>query len=147
MLPEQEANRVLEVISHCTRCRSESDLCRVVERLKGLGYIDLRKNQSPESLALIKSISNHLRPHLHAAATRALRGKLRSQTACELLSHREREILRWTKDGKSRWEISKILSISDETVKFHLRNVMRKLGVANRTQAVAVALTAGLIEP
>jgi DNA-binding CsgD family transcriptional regulator len=147
MLPEKEANRLLDVISHCARCRDESDLCRVVEKLRGLGLIDLRKSSSPESLAMVKTISDHLQIHVRAATIRVLQGGTRNQKTAELLSPREKEILGWTKDGKSRWEISKILSISDETVKFHLRNIVRKLGVANRTQAVAVALAAGLIEP
>jgi DNA-binding CsgD family transcriptional regulator len=147
MLPEHEANRLLDVISHCARCRDESDLCGVVERLKGLGGIDLRKDTSPRLLAIAKTISDHLQVHLRAATIRALEGRKRNQRSQDLLSPREREILAWTKDGKSRWEISRILAISDETVKFHLRNVMRKLGVTNRTQAVAVALSAGLIDP
>ena len=61
------------------------------------------------------------------------------------LSSREREVLNWAKDGKTNWEISVILSISKRTVKFHLKNIMEKLSVVSRTQAVAVALQNGLI--
>lgn len=147
MLPEQEANALLDVISCCARCRDESDLCRVVETLKGLGRIDLRSNRSPEAFAMVEAISDHLRVHVRAAVIRALAARTGDRKTPGFLSPREKEILGWTKDGKSRWEISKILGISDETVKFHLRNAVRKLGVTNRTQAVAVALATGLIEP
>jgi len=61
------------------------------------------------------------------------------------LSSREREILNWVKRGKSTWEISVILSISANTVQFHMKSIMRKLGVVSRPQAVAVALQNGLL--
>lgn len=148
MLPELEANHLLEVISDCARCTSESDLRCVVERLKHMSQIDLRKNGSPESLAMAKTISEHLHPHLCAATIRVLRARVRdNEPASGVLTGREKEILGWIKDGKSRWEISKILNISDNTVKFHLCNAMHKLGAGNKTQAVAMALTTGLIEP
>ena len=51
------------------------------------------------------------------------------------LTERQAEILHWLKVGKSNVEISIILSISPDTVKFHLRNVYSILGVFNRVQA------------
>jgi len=62
------------------------------------------------------------------------------------LSKRESEVLLWSKEGKSYWEISVILNISERTVKFHLSNIYGKLGVSNRSQAVARALQLGLIK-
>jgi LuxR family quorum-sensing system transcriptional regulator CciR len=41
-------------------------------------------------------------------------------------------------EGKTSWEIGKILATSERTVKFHLKNVYAKLNVCNRAQAVAV---------
>lgn len=61
------------------------------------------------------------------------------------LSTREREILRWVKDGKTSWEISMITGITERTVKFHVKNVMKKLGAASRTQAVAMAVSLSLL--
>jgi LuxR family quorum sensing-dependent transcriptional regulator len=63
-----------------------------------------------------------------------------------LLTSREREILRWAADGKTSWEISVILRISERTVKFHLVQASRKLNAVNRTSAVAKALARGLIK-
>jgi DNA-binding CsgD family transcriptional regulator len=56
------------------------------------------------------------------------------------LTPREREVLWWAAQGKSAWEIGKILHISKRTVDEHTQKAIRKLGAVNRTQAVAVAL-------
>ena len=61
------------------------------------------------------------------------------------LSARERECLRWAACGKTSWETSMILSISESAVKKHLAAAAAKLGALTRTQAVAVALSRGLI--
>jgi len=61
------------------------------------------------------------------------------------LSEREKEVLTWSKRGKSSWEISAILNITERTVNFHVNNIMQKLNAVNRTQAVAVAIERGLI--
>ena len=61
------------------------------------------------------------------------------------LSPREAEVLGWAMQGKTNWEISVILSVSERTVKFHVRNAMTKLHSRSRAQAVAVALRLGLI--
>jgi len=62
------------------------------------------------------------------------------------LSKREIEVLTWSKRGKSSWEISAILNISERTVNFHVNNIMQKLNAVSRIQAVAVAIERGLIE-
>jgi DNA-binding CsgD family transcriptional regulator len=62
------------------------------------------------------------------------------------LSPREIEVLQWLKGGKSSWDISIILRISERTVNFHIRNIMQKLDALNRTQAVAVAIEMGLLD-
>jgi len=58
---------------------------------------------------------------------------------------REVECLKWAAEGKTEWEISEILSISEHTADKHLSNVRRKLGAANCAQAVANAIRWGLI--
>jgi LuxR family transcriptional regulator, quorum-sensing system regulator BjaR1 len=58
------------------------------------------------------------------------------------LSDREREVLSWVAEGKTAWEISRILGISDSTVNKHIAGAMRKTGSVTRAQAVAKALTA-----
>jgi DNA-binding CsgD family transcriptional regulator len=61
------------------------------------------------------------------------------------LTPREREVLWWAAQGKSAREIAEILHIGERTVNEHSQNAIRKLGAANRTQAVAVALRERLI--
>ncbi|TAH34756.1 MAG: hypothetical protein EYC62_05230 [Alphaproteobacteria bacterium] len=63
---------------------------------------------------------------------------------CEL-SPREKECLRWSAQGKTSWEISKILSISERTVIFHIENAKNKLGVCNRNHAVVKAIMLNII--
>jgi LuxR family quorum-sensing system transcriptional regulator SolR len=63
-----------------------------------------------------------------------------------ILTPRELEILRWCKDGKTRRDIQEILSVSRQTVDFHLGNTMKKLGASNHISAVVIALQHGLIE-
>lgn len=53
------------------------------------------------------------------------------------LSPRELQVVNWLKEGKSNWEIARLMEISEDTVKYHLKSIMRKLNVVNRAHAVA----------
>ena len=61
------------------------------------------------------------------------------------LTPREIECLKWAADGKTEWEISAILHVSEHTADKHLANAHRKLGAANRSHAVALAIRWGFI--
>jgi LuxR family quorum sensing-dependent transcriptional regulator len=63
------------------------------------------------------------------------------------LTPRERECLQWVAAGKTDWEISQILSISEQTVHGYVQNAMTKLGARTRAQAVALALLSAQIRP
>lgn len=60
------------------------------------------------------------------------------------ITEREREILRWVREGMSNQAISEELGISALTVKNHIQKILRKLGAANRAQAVAKAMSMNL---
>ena len=60
------------------------------------------------------------------------------------LTARELEVLHLLVNGKKNQEISAALSITEATVKFHINNILNKLGVKDRTQAVITALKRGL---
>jgi LuxR family quorum sensing-dependent transcriptional regulator len=61
------------------------------------------------------------------------------------LTVREREVLTWAAQGKSAWEIGKILNITKRTVEEHTKNAIRKLGAVNRTHAIVVSLRERII--
>jgi DNA-binding NarL/FixJ family response regulator len=61
------------------------------------------------------------------------------------LSDRERAVLEAVARGLSNREIGRQLWISEQTVKFHLRNVYRKLGISTRTEAARYAYRTGLV--
>jgi len=61
------------------------------------------------------------------------------------LTLRELAVLECIKAGKSTADTAHVLSVRECTVKFHVRNILRKLGAANRTHAVALAMAAGII--
>jgi two-component system NarL family response regulator len=63
------------------------------------------------------------------------------------LSERERQVLLNLANGRSNKEISKILCISENTVKAHVRSILTKLGALGRTEAIAKAMKRGLIRP
>ena len=69
----------------------------------------------------------------------------RATTAGGALTEREREILRWAREGKSNLEIGAALDISALTVKNHIQKILRKLGASNRAHAVALAMSQGLL--
>ncbi|WP_312314773.1 transcriptional regulator SdiA [Atlantibacter sp.] len=60
-------------------------------------------------------------------------------------SKREREILQWTAEGKTSSEIAMILSISENTVNFHQKNMQKKFNAPNKTQVACYAVAMGLI--
>lgn len=62
------------------------------------------------------------------------------------LSKREQEVLQLLAYGKSNKEIAKSLNIGTQTVKTHVSHIFTKLGAADRTGAVALALRKGLVE-
>ncbi|AGS25381.1 LuxR family transcriptional regulator [Rhizobium etli] len=66
--------------------------------------------------------------------------------SCPKLSLREKECILWVARGKSSWVIGTILGISQNTVDFHVKNVMEKLKVNSRTVAAMNALALGIIE-
>ena len=61
------------------------------------------------------------------------------------LTMRQIECLSWTAQGKTAWEIGRILSISERTVRFHLGNAMTALDVISKHQAVLKAIALGLL--
>lgn len=70
--------------------------------------------------------------------------KLAERMTLPELSVREREVLQLMATGNSNQEIGAALGIAESTVKFHVNNILSKLGVSDRTGAVIVALKRGI---
>jgi len=69
------------------------------------------------------------------------------QTPLETLTPREREVLRLLSSGRSNSEIAAELVVSEATAKTHVRNVLAKLDLRDRVQAVVFAYECGLVQP
>ena len=63
----------------------------------------------------------------------------------ETLTRRELQVLRMLADGLGNKEIAQQLGISDHTAKFHVAQILAKLGVGSRTEAVALGIRRGLV--
>jgi DNA-binding CsgD family transcriptional regulator len=89
---------------------------------------------SAQHLLLIESIMSFLHSNLrrHAAT-------LEPSVMPRCLTAKEAQVIGWVSEGKTSWEVSQILLISERTVKFHLKNIYTKFNVVNRAQAVSVA--------
>ena len=102
------------------------------------GY--LLKDTSAEELA--KAIRTVYRGKKYVPQQVAM--KLAERITNSELTNREMEVLKLLTKGKSNQEIGSILKITEGTVKFHVNNLLSKLGVSDRTQAVITALKRGL---
>ncbi len=85
-----------------------------------------------------------LAAHAITAADRLLSAKI-TQGSLPKLTRRELDVLSWTSQGKTAWEVSVILGMSEKTVNFHLGNAMRKLEVTSKHQAVLKCVAAGIL--
>jgi DNA-binding CsgD family transcriptional regulator len=116
---------------------------------KAKAVFSVANNESDQDFLLL---FNERRHALHIMATYAHEkimalGIQNNKAENVFLTAREIEILTWTARGKTRWEISRILSVSEETVKSHTENICGKLQAQNKTHAAAIALINGLIFP
>jgi NarL family two-component system response regulator LiaR len=111
-----------------------------------LGY--LLKDAPPEMLVRGVRDVYQGRPSLHPTIARKLIQELEQPPdlppTTEPLTQREMAVLRLVARGLTNQDIAEELVISEGTVRFHVSNVLRKLHLANRTQAALYALREGL---
>jgi DNA-binding NarL/FixJ family response regulator len=101
----------------------------------------LKDTPCPESLEVIRAVSEGQR-YVPADIGTKLAARMERPT----LSDREFEVLSLMVKGKNNKAIASALSITENTVKFHVANVMIKLGASDRTHAVVNALRQGIIK-
>lgn len=112
------------------------------------GMLTLARSSEPLTHKELEAKSLHMRwlsnvAHMGFQRLVDAKGILHPQVR---LTEREKEVLKWSAVGKTIPDISEILLISVDTVRFHTRNVLNKLNVANRTAAVAHAVYLGLLD-
>ena len=110
-------------------------------------YVLKRAHPDDISMAVRQSFerSVHLGPQQDEQALLATaRGTLADDDHCDL-TRREREILALVAEGGSNGTVARHLWVTEQTVKFHLSNIYRKLGVSNRTAASRWAHEHGLV--
>ena len=118
--------------------KGEEDVHRAVQA-GAAGY--LPKSSGPEELLDAIRTINKGRRYFPTAINAALE----SRAARSELSEREREVLEMLVRGRSNKEIAISLGISENTVKVHTTRVFEKLGVADRLEAVTVAIQRGIV--
>lgn len=151
------SDRAIELIGEI---RTEDDVVAVIaltleaepvwlERLFCAGATAvISKATRPVVLALL--VRETLDGHVHhpPSAVSAAAAPATVTTVPDLhLTGRELEILKLVAAGLTNGDIARHLWVTEQTVKFHLRNVFRKLNVSNRTQASHVAYVNGLVGP
>lgn len=107
--------------------------------------ISCENEKSKEVLSQALTIIQLIIPTLQDAIIRVKKDLQKKEKIA--LTIREIECLTWATEGKSAWEISKILGCSERTITFHLKNATLKLGCANRYQAIGKAIITGVISP
>jgi DNA-binding NarL/FixJ family response regulator len=87
--------------------------------------------------------------HVHAGRKRVppeVAAQLAEHLSDEALTARERDVLQHIAGGNRNRDIGEKLSISEETVKVHVKHIMEKLGASDRTEAVTIAVRRGIIQ-
>jgi NarL family two-component system response regulator LiaR len=123
----------------------EEELVQGAMEAGAIGY--LLKNVSADELAGAIRAAHAGRPTLAPEAAQALiHAATQPRKPGYDLTDREREVLELMVEGLSNSEIADRLVVSSSTVKFHVSNILSKLAVKSRTEAVAFALQEGLVK-
>ena len=118
---------------------TDNDISRAI-RAGAKGYL-LKDAQREDLLDCIRRVYSG-----ETCIPPALVAKLAAGMSTESLTARELDVVKMLAAGKSNKEIALRLSITETTVKSHLRKIFTKLGVLSRTEAVTVASRRGLVQ-
>jgi two-component system, NarL family, response regulator LiaR len=134
----------VEVIA-LTSFVEDSQVASVI-KAGAIGY--LLKDVQPTELAAAIRSAQRGEVHLHPEAARRLMqaiGPKEVPPIAEPLTEREIEVLRALARGESNKQIADALVVSEKTVKAHVSNILGKLGLQSRTQAVLYSLRHGMV--
>lgn len=148
----ETTRRIMEMMPDCkvivlTSYVDDDKLYPVIEA-GAFSYL-LKTSRASEIADAIRAAARGqsvLEPQVAAKMMNRLRQPKRQAAVHEELTEREMEVLRLIAQGKSNQEIADELFIGVKTVKFHVTNLLAKLGLEDRTQAAIYALKNGLTE-
>jgi len=121
----------------------EDELVQNALRVGAIGY--LMKNVSARELAAAIRAAREGKVTLSPEATQALVHFSQQPQEAEILTEREREVLKLMVEGLNNAEIAERLVVSLSTIKYHISNILMKLGVDNRVAAVTTAMNKKLV--
>lgn len=109
----------------------------LLKQINAAEFFQLLKKLEQGEAAISPPVATHLFKHV---------GRASVKPEASPLSDRELEVLRLVAGGKSNREIAAALSVSDNTVKFHLKNILQKLNASNRVEAVMRAAQLNILQ-
>ena len=108
------------------------------------GYV-LKNIEPGELVRAIHAVANG-EAYLHPDVMKKVLSRLQPQPASAIsLTPRELEVLEWMATPNTYKQIAKQLSVSEETIRSHAKNILEKMGQPNRSQAVLAAIKAGIL--
>jgi DNA-binding NarL/FixJ family response regulator len=133
-----------------TVSEDEEDLFAAI-RAGARGYL-LKDLEASQLRAMIEAVARGEAAITPATAARIIRhlsslGAAADESAPDRLTGRELEVLRLVTAGRRNKEIATELGITENTAKYHLRNILEKLHAESRTQVATRALREGLVDP
>jgi two-component system, NarL family, response regulator LiaR len=136
-LPETEVLALTSVLENAS----------VVEAIRAgaIGYL-YKDAHVAELRTAIKSASTG-QMHFSPQASPYFLDIVRKPESSEHLTPREMDVLRLLAQGHSNKEIASTLYLAEETVKFHVRHILAKLGVQSRAQAILATIRLGMVFP
>jgi DNA-binding NarL/FixJ family response regulator len=147
-MPVQNGNEAIDLI------RREFPAARILVLTAFSGDEDIHRALSAgaQGYVLKSATSDELIPAIRAVAAgemwipRDISSRLAVRSSYVSLTAREIQVLKETARGKANKEIADTLAISKHTVKDHLKSILAKLNVSDRTEAVTSAVQHGIIE-
>lgn len=113
------------------------------------GYL-LKSLNAEEFLGMLEGLEKGEAAITRHTAARLMNSMSRGQEPVKpvaaKLTAREVELLELVAQGLANKSVAIQLSVSENTVKYHMRNILQKLGVQNRTEAVVIAMQEGIIQ-
>ena len=119
----------------------------VVEAIRAgaIGYLHKNAHMAELRTAIKSAATGQV--HLSPQASPFFLDIVRRPESPDHLTPREMDVLRLLAQGHSNKEIARALFLAEETVKFHMRHILAKLGVQSRAQAILATIRLGMVFP